>query len=91
MKSINLENKKDVYTHKVNQILSNNYQNFEDLVKNNSRFANFMVIHSSKKNLNMVKSPEIIPIFPIHFGEFYEKCEQTFVYIKVFLDSIINR
>jgi len=42
MKIIKLENSKDVYTIRVQNIMKNNYKNFGDLVKNNSRFANFM-------------------------------------------------
>jgi len=89
-RQITLENKKDIYSHKVNAILSKNYQNFEDLVKNNSRFANFMQTYGSKK-IKLYKQPDIIPKFPNHFTEFYEKCEHLFIYIKIFLESIINK
>jgi hypothetical protein len=43
MKIINLESKKDNYKEEVQKIMSHNYQNFNDLVQNNSRFENFMV------------------------------------------------
>jgi hypothetical protein len=42
LKIIKLENLKDVYTIRVQNIMKNNYKNFDDLVKNNSRFSNFM-------------------------------------------------
>lgn len=51
-KQIELENKKDIFSKKVTEIISKDYKNFEDLIKNNSRFKDFI----EKNNIKMKKA-----------------------------------
>ena len=41
-KQIELETKKEKYSKKVNEIIKKDYKNFDDLIKNNERFRQFM-------------------------------------------------
>lgn len=90
LKVINLEGKKENYTKSVKQILARNYQNFEDLVKSNSKFANFITKYGREKNVDYWKTIEISPNYPMFFSDFYGKCDNVLVTIKVFIESIIT-
>lgn len=52
-KAITFENKKMMFTQKVNEIIEKDYKNFDDLIKLNSRFEKF--IQSNNKRLQIEK------------------------------------
>ena len=64
-KELNLKDMKNNYDKKVKEIISNNYFNFEELTKNNSRFKEFLekneyFISKMKKNNNKILKDKII-------------------------------
>lgn len=56
-KAITLENKKMQFTNKVNEIIAKDYKNFEDLIKLNSHFADF--VQSNNKRTQIEKKAKI--------------------------------
>ncbi len=88
---INLECLKDKYSDSVKKILDKNYKNFEDLVKNNSRFEKFISQYSNEKLLskNMVKDINIK--MPSYHDEFYHKCDSMLAEMKGFFDYISTK
>ena len=95
LKQINLEAKKDQYTKRVKNILANNYKNFDDLVKNNSRFANFMSDYTlSIKNKYLKKLDNyVIDIdeIPYNINNFYFVCNRIISEFKAFFEYIYNK
>lgn len=51
-KQIELEKKKDIFSKKVTEIINKDYKNFEDLIKNNPRFKDFI----ENNNIKMKKA-----------------------------------
>jgi len=82
---INLEGRKDIFTKKVKEILSNNYKNFEDLVKTNSRFNKFVETYSKEFRKKYVMSRIEID-FPQYYSEFYNRGYGIISSIKSILD-----
>lgn len=94
-KQINLETKKDMYTDKVKEILRKNYKNFDELVKNNSRFNNFMKDYQDKikKEIELEKNGKFlnIPKNPTEYSKFYLKCSNVISEFKAFFEFIYNK
>ena len=93
-KQIHLESKKDIYTEKVKEILKKNYKNFDDLVKNNSKFNNFMTEYQDKlkKEIEQEKLAKFIelPENPSEYLAFYNKCNNIISEFKAFFEYIYN-
>ena len=95
LKQVNLESKKDLYTIKVKEILRKNYKNFNELIRNNSKFKNFMLEYQTQIrkeneyliNSQVLKSEKI----PSEYSEFYFKCSSLISEFKSFYEFIFNK
>ena len=91
LKEVNLECKKDKYTIKVKELLKKNYKNFEDLVKNNSRFKKFIEVYSSENTTKKQQISDIQINRPNYHKEFYWNCTNFIADIKSFLEYTITK
>lgn len=96
-KIINLESKKDLYTKRVVTIMSKSYKNFDDLIKSNSRFQNFMESLQTELRTNRkAKNVEILlsrinshnNVRPPIYVEFYEKLTEIISLLKSYYETI---
>lgn len=95
LKQINLESKKDIYTQKVKEILRKNYRNFDELIRSNSKFKNFMQdyqndIKKEYENSVNIKLLEIDEL-PVDYSEFYFKCNSLISEFKAFFDFLLSK
>lgn len=80
---------KDKYILRVKELLSKNYKNFEDLVKNDSKFKKFMKIYASENKMKKQNISEVKMNSPAFYLEFYAKSNNFFAEIKGFFDYVI--
>ena len=78
MRIINLEGKRDMYTKQVKEIISHNYKNFNDLVKNNSRFEHFMIAY--KEEIQLKKENQLGVMFKNDLGNILDDDSNFFDY-----------
>lgn len=94
-KQINLETQKDMYTDKVKEILKKNYKNFDELVKHNSRFSEFMkeyqtmIRHEHEKD--KIGKFLTIPDNNNEYRKFYLKCNNIISEFKAFFEFFYNK
>lgn len=95
LKQINLESKKDVYSQKVKEILRKNYRNFDELIRSNSKFKNFMQDYQNdiKKEYESSINCKVLEIdeLPVDYSEFYFKCNSLISEFKAFFDFLISK
>jgi hypothetical protein len=92
LRQITLDSRKEKHTIKVKSLIKQNFHNFEDLCRNNSRFRRFF--EQNKDSLVKEKkfyTSNIEVKYPTHINEFYDKCEFIINYIKNVFDTIIAK
>jgi hypothetical protein len=90
-KQIEFENKKDLYSKRVREIINKSYKNFDDLINSNSRFNNFMKEYKEeaerKLKLNEKKNDIKLDV-PSQYIEFYKKCYNLISELKAFFEFV---
>jgi hypothetical protein len=90
-KEINLEEKRDNYSTRINSILNRNYKNLDDLIKSNSKVQNLLKKFQNFSLKNEIRKMYEFPLKSFQMKtEFYGNIQKTFTLIKSFFEVLLT-